>query len=64
MLNKKKLGFQFTIIAHIQNNIFKLSINILNEQKLSFSWIDYGIKDGNILSDIVASDTQSNSDVR
>ena len=28
---------RFTIITNIQNNIFKLSINILDEQKSSFS---------------------------
>ena len=48
----------FTIFTNIKNNIFQLSIGISENQKIMFSWIDFG-ENVNDFSNVVASNFQS-----
>lgn len=51
----------FTIFTNIKNSLFKLSISISDNQKILFSWLNFGeIKnDLNILPNIIASNSES-----
>lgn len=48
----------FTIFTSIKKNIFKLFINISEENKVIFSWINFG--EDNSLSNVVASNAKPN----
>ncbi len=47
----------FTIFINIKNSIFQLSINISDEQKIMFSWTNFGENENN-LTNVIASDSQ------
>ncbi len=47
----------FTIFINIKNSIFQLSIGISDEQKIMFSWTNFGENENN-LTNVIASDSQ------
>ncbi|GBB92846.1 hypothetical protein RclHR1_20650004 [Rhizophagus clarus] len=47
----------YTIFTKIKNSIFQLSINVSNDQKIMFSWINFG-ENENDISNIIASNSQ------
>ena len=51
----------FTIFTNIKNSLFQLSISVSDEQKILFSWINFGEIENDLynLSNVVASNSGS-----